>query len=356
MTNEAEHGRDTQNKARGDQKGRPDGRNAGDRRHFAHRIAEIARWQGGHVTTRQLLGLGLSRHAIKHRVTQGALIRVYHGVYAVGHLPTTAKDRAHGALLAAGARGGLAGQTALALWRNDRDWPEHIELISARDIRLAKLTVHHSSTLLRRDIRTVQGLRVTSPARTALDIATLVVADRWAEDGDQKITIDELTRIVDDLRHVNKLKVHQLRDVVKRNPRHPGTKHLREIIGDAQAQPTRSELENAFRRLVKRYGLPVPLINVKVGGERVDAYYPDHVLIVEFDGREVTHADDWRRAFENDRARVVKVMAQTGIPTIRFTWNQMTRLHARTAQELRTILKARAGLGEKARLRGAPTP
>jgi very-short-patch-repair endonuclease len=324
-----------------------DGRNTSQSMYFAHRIAELARWQGGHVTRQQLRAIGLSRMAIEHRVTKGALIRVHRGVYAVGHLPATPKDRAHGALLAVGARCGLAGRTALALWRNDRDWPDQLELISARDIRLEGLAVKHSSTLLRRDIRTVQGLRVTSPARTAVDIAALVGEDRWAEDGDQ-ITIDELTRIVNDLRHINRLKVHQLRDVAKRNPYHPGTKHLKQIIGDAQAQPTRSQLENAFRRLIKRHRLPTPQINVHVGGVEVDAYFPDHQLVVELDGREVTHADDWRPAFENDRARMVKVMVKTGIPTIRFTWDQITRLHARTAKDLKAILDAR--------LRGAPTP
>lgn len=323
--------------------------------YFAPRIAELASWQGGHVATRQLRELGLSRMAIEHRVTRGSLIRVYHGVYAVGHLPTTAKDRAHGALLAAGPRSGLAGRTALALWRNDRDWPDPLELISARDVRLARIRVTRSAKLLRRDIRTVQGLRTTSPARTALDIAALV-------DGSD-LTIDELTRIVNELRHVNRLKVHQLRDVLKRNPRHPGTKHLREVIGDAQSQPTRSQLENAFKRLIKRYGLPMPLINVKVGGETVDAFYPDQLLIVELDGREVTHSDDWRPAFEDDRRRVVDVLLKTGIPTIRFTYDQTTRRHKETATKLASILEARAGLGattqqspDDARLQGAPTP
>jgi very-short-patch-repair endonuclease len=313
--------------------------------YFARRIAEVARWQGGHVTTKQLHVIGLSRMAIEHRVTRGELIRVHHGVYAVGHLPTTPKDRAHGALLAAGARSALAGRTALAFWRNDRDWPDELELISARDIRLTNLTVRHSKTLLRGDIRAVQGLRTTSPARTGLDIAALIDT--------HQMTINELTGIVNDLRHVNKLKVHQLREVTKRNPYHPGTKHLREIIGDAQAQPTRSQLENAFRRLIKRHRLPTPLINVHVGGERVDAYFPDHQLVVELDGREVTHADDWRPAFENDRARMVKVMVKTGIPTIRFTWDQITRLHARTAKDLKAILDARLDARVQA---GAPTP
>jgi very-short-patch-repair endonuclease len=317
--------------------------------YFSRQIAEVARWQGGHVTRKQLAAFGLSRMAIEHRVTKATLIRVHRGVYAVGHLPTTPRDRAHGALLAASPRVALAGRPALALWRNDRDWPDALELVSARDIRLDNLTIRRSKTLLKRDIRTVQGLRVTSPARTALDIAAFVGVVQRPEDGnDNELTIHDLTRIVDDLRHFNKLKVHQLRDVVERNPYHPGTKHLIAIIGEAQSQPTRSQLENAFKRLIKRHKLPTPQINATVGGEIVDAYFPDHDLIVELDGREVTHADDWRPAFERDRARVVDVMAKTGIPTIRFSYDQTKRRHEETAASLRQILDAR--------LRGAPDP
>lgn len=295
--------------------------------YFARRIAEIACWQGGHVTTKQLHEIGLSRMAVEHRVTQGQLIAVHHGVYAVGHLPTTPLDRAHGALLATGPSSALAGETALALWRADRSWPEPFELISARDTRPNGLVVHHSSTLTARDIRTVQGLATTSPARTALDLAP-------------RRTQKRLTRIVDELRHNDGLTVPDLREVTARNPRHPGTKPLKNLIGDSQREPTRSELESAFRRLIKRHGLPTPQINVHVAGHRVDAYFPDHHLIVELDGR-ITHADDWRPAFEQDRARVVEIMATTGIPTIRFTWDQITRRHQETAAKLEQILEAR---------------
>jgi very-short-patch-repair endonuclease len=255
------------------------------------------------------------------------LIRVHHGVYAVGHVPANPVDRAHGTLLAAGARTALAGGTAVALWRADRTWPEPFELISARDIRLAGLTVHRASTLIQRDIRKVQGLRVTSPARTALDLAP-------------RLSMDELTRVVDDLRHVNRLKVPQLRDVANRNPRHPGSQKLKQLIGDSQEEHTRSELERAFRRLIKRHKLPMPLINVHVAGERVDAYFPDHQLIVELDGR-LTHGNDWRPAFEDDRRRGVDLLLKTGIPTAHFTWDQITRLHNETAFKLKQILDAR---------------
>src|SRR5579875_1534278 len=87
---------------------------------LTRRIEEIARWQGGHVTRTQLYAVGLSRRAVEHRLASGRLIRVHHGVYSVGHLPTSPVDRARGALLAAGTRSGLAGLSALALWRAER--------------------------------------------------------------------------------------------------------------------------------------------------------------------------------------------------------------------------------------------
>jgi very-short-patch-repair endonuclease len=310
---------------------------------LAPRIAEIAKWQGGHITVKQLYGVGLSKRAIVSRTARGTLIRVHQGVYAVGHLPTNPLDKAHGALLAAGKRTALAGGTAAALWRADRTWPEPFELISARDVRLTGLTVHRSSTLIQRDIRKVQGLSVTSPARTALDIAP-------------RLTMGELTRVVDDMRHVNRLTVAQLRDVANRNPRHPGARKLKQLIGDSQKEHTRSELERAFRRLIKRHKLEMPLINVHVGGERVDAYFPNHQLIIELDGG-VTHGNDWRPAFENDRRRGVDILLKTGIPTVHFTWDQITRLHEETASKLDQILKARrAARTGPASAKPSPTP
>jgi very-short-patch-repair endonuclease len=100
----------------------------------------------------------------------------------------------------------------------------------------------------------------------------------------------------------------------------------------------------------------MPLINVHVGGERVDAYFPNHQLIIELDGG-VTHGNDWRPAFENDRRRGVDILLKTGIPTIHFTWDQITRLHEETASKLDQILKARrAARTGPASAKPSPTP
>ena len=292
-------------------------------------IGVLAGRQGGHITRQQLIELGVDANAVKYRVAIGRLIRVHHGVYAVGHLSSNPSDRARGALLAAGPRSALSHGSAAAHWGIVKSWQQPLELISAADRRPSGLIVRRCSTLLRRDIRTIApGLRVTSPARTALDVAP-------------RLTHNRLTRAVNDLRHIHRLTIAQLRDVAARNPQHPGTTRINQLIGSSQAEHTRSGLEDAFLRLTRRYNLPTPRINVHVAGVRVDAYFPDYGLIVELDGR-ITHGDDWRPAFEADRAQTVDIMLETGLPTIRFTDHQVKRQERGTADKLKGILARRA--------------
>ena len=58
-----------------------------------------------------------------------------------------------------------------------------------------------------------------------------------------------------------------------------------------------------------------------VHGYRVDAYFPDHHLIVELDGW-ATHRT--RQAFERDRRQDADILAATGIPTVRLSYEDST--------------------------------
>jgi hypothetical protein len=135
-------------------------------------VHRFARVQGGHVTRAQLLAAGMPSRTFEDWVSRGHLIRVYRGVYAVGHLQNNPVDRAHAALLAGGPRSGLAGAAAMVLWRQWKRWPDPLEIVIAENRRPSGLIVHHSKTLLHRDITLVDGLRVTSPARMVLDMAS----------------------------------------------------------------------------------------------------------------------------------------------------------------------------------------
>jgi very-short-patch-repair endonuclease len=289
-------------------------------------LGELARRQGGHVTRQQMLGLGFSKRTIDYRLSIRRLIAVHHGVYAVGHLPTNPIDRGKGAVLACGPRTALGFSAGGAFWGVFKRWTFPLELVTAADIRPSDLILHRCRTLLRRDIRVVDGLRVTSPARTLLDIAP-------------RLDDKQLTRAVNELRLARRLTLNQLNDIVTRHPRHPSANRLGVILGGSQREPTRSEIENAFQRLVKRYQLPIPQINVHVAGYRVDAYYPDHQLVVETDGWLIHQT---RHAFIRDRRQDADILARTGIPTVRLTYDRTTVDHAETAAQLKTILAARA--------------
>jgi very-short-patch-repair endonuclease len=293
-----------------------------------HRFAET---QGGHVTWAQLLETGMTTRTATRWIARGHLIRVYHGVYAVGHLQNNPINRAHAALLAGGPRCGLAGAAAMVLWGQWKRWPDPLEIVIAENRRPSGLIVHHSKTLLKRDIAIVDGLRVTSPARTALDMAP-------------RLSESQLTRTVNDLRLTNVLTMRALDDVVARNPRYAGAPLLRPLIETAQREPTRSELEDAFLALVRRYDLPVPEINVHVAGYRVDALFPDHSLVVELDG---WGSHKSRYAFNRDRRQDADILAATGMPTVRLPYDDTLNHHAETAERLKRLLRRRNPLPDQ---------
>lgn len=90
-------------------------------------MAELAAAQHGNVTRRQLLAVGLTRHAIRHRLARHRMYRVHPGVYSVGHRPVTWLQRAAAAVLACGPTAVLSHRSALALWDLARwETPFHV--------------------------------------------------------------------------------------------------------------------------------------------------------------------------------------------------------------------------------------
>ena len=291
-------------------------------------IAAIAKRQGGHITAKQLRGLGLSRDAIHHRVRRGLLIAVFRGVYAVGHLPTNPIDRARGALLACGPTAALSHGSAASLYEVVQRWRLPFEVIVSGDRRPNGIRVHRSTSLLPRDIVIHQGVRVTSPALTLLHIAPGLNDSR-------------LTRATNTLRmgQRNQLTTARIEDVLQRFPRHPGTKRLRAVLGIARKEPTRSDLEDDFERFARRFELPPYVLNEHFCGYRVDFYFAEQQLIVETDGWD-THQT--KQAFEADRLQDAEILAKTGIPTFRTTRERVRKQSAQEAARLHSALGRRA--------------
>jgi hypothetical protein len=67
----------------------------------------------------------------------------------------------------------------------------------------------------------------------------------------------------------------------------PGSATLRQAIEihNPDLARTDSPVEREFLALCEQFGLPRPLVNVRVCGFKVDCYWPEHRLVVELDGK-----------------------------------------------------------------------
>jgi very-short-patch-repair endonuclease len=104
----------------------------------------------------------------------------------------------------------------------------------------------------------------------------------------------------------------------------------------ARPDRTRSDLERLFLRICRRNGIPLPDVNVKVGGIEVDFLWRRHRAIVETDGYRYHRG---RIAFENDRSRDL-VLRALGFDVIRFSDTQLEHETDEIVRAVRRLLAA----------------
>jgi hypothetical protein len=188
------------------------------------------------------------------------------------------------------------------------------------------IRVHRTTSLEPQDITNIDGLPLTTPTRTLIDLA-------------DQLTPHRLERV---LHRAEILRILDANAIHARLTALPGrrSRTLLQALATLQRGPdvTRSELEERFLALVAAHGLPRPLVNHRIEGYEVDFYWPDHHLIVETDGA-ATHLT--LAAFEADRARDAHLTA-LGYRVIRLTWRQLSERPHEVAQLLRRVL-SRAG-------------
>jgi very-short-patch-repair endonuclease len=277
------------------------------------RIFAIAGAQRSRVNRRQLLAAGLDSNAID-RLARGALLRRVHcGVFAVG--PDVAIPLADetAALLAVRAGAALSHHTAAILWRlrgpDSGDGLIHLTVPGASVQDRVGVRVHRSTVLRGRDVRMREGLPVTSPARALLDLAPIIPARETERALDQM-----LIQRLGTLGHINEL--------LRRAGRHAGCAPLQALVADHTTSTfTRSEAEERFLALMRRSGLPRPLVNVRRHGFEIDFLWPDQGVAVEIDGFAFHSTRD---RFEADRRRDAR-LRKAGILVIRITWRQLQR-------------------------------
>ena len=298
------------------------------REHPDRLLAELAGRQGGVVAGRQLRAAGLSSSLVARRIDSGQLHPRFRDVFAVGH-PLLGPAGLRWAAVLAGGPGARASFTtaaaALGIGREDgRAW--HVTVPGGGRSR-RRLVVHHAA-LGPDDVADVDGLPVTSFARTALDLAGALPAAR-------------LLALLEQGERMRLFDLVALHAAIGRWNGHRGTGRLARALEayDPAFERTESELERLALDLVGRHGLPAPIPNHPVAGFRLDLFWPEARVALELDGWD-THRT--RRAFERDRLRDRRLRV-LGIETVRSTWRQATRGGEALAADLAAILARRAG-------------
>jgi hypothetical protein len=197
---------------------------------------------------------------------------------------------------------------------------------ASRAARAGRLHRVHRACLVPGDCAVKEAIPVTGLARTLLDLA----ADLSAERLDRVIERAEEQGLFD-LRAIDALLV--------RNRGHRGKGPLRRALSIYRDDPafTRSRLERRFRDLVKSAGLPAPSMNFWEGEFELDAYWRPERFVVELDVYE-THGS--RASFESDRVRHEELKL-VGIEMIRVTGPRLEREPDKVIARVAALLEQR---------------
>jgi hypothetical protein len=296
------------------------------------RIADI-------VTTAELLRAGWRQDQIRDSTRRGDLLVVRRGIYAEGaHARKLLSLKGGDELLAISAAMALTGTGAGAVVSHQSAAHLHkIDLVGRRD-----LTVHltrppgsdahaparirlHSAELPAAHVTAILGLPVTTPARTAVDLARTLPFRAGVVAADCALhhrlaTVDDLQSVLADCCHWR------------------GAAIAADVIDFADGR-SESPLESIARVVFRDCGLPPPKLQALVGTAddvaRVDFFWGQYRTIVEVDGA-VKYADPLRARAQLERDSWLRSL---GYEVVHFTWDEITTMPDLVAARIREAFR-----------------
>jgi predicted transcriptional regulator of viral defense system len=137
------------------------------------RTNELANRQHGAFSRAQAFAVGWSESQIDRRLATGQWEVILPGVYKFGGAPASGRQAALAACLWGGPGSVVSHRAAGALWGFDGVTARGMEVSvpKVRRLRTTKLTVHRTGQLHRIDRTRRDGIPITTPARTLVDVA-----------------------------------------------------------------------------------------------------------------------------------------------------------------------------------------
>jgi hypothetical protein len=260
------------------------------------RIARIAGRQHGVFTVGQATSCGFTPRTIEYRLKTGRWQSIHRGVYRLAGGTRTFEQRTMAAVLAGGASAVASHRAAGALFRLEGIEQGTIEILvpRARRVRQKGIRVHRAE-LVRADVARISGIPVTTPARTLIDLASVIARDPLED------ALDDAVRRK--LVHPRSLE-SRLEGMQRRGSTGAGV-----LLSLVKKRTTRnvagSGRENRVRRALVKAGLPEPVRQFEIFDRdgtfvaRPDLSYPDHRVYIEYDG--ARHFDPRQREADLER-------------------------------------------------------
>jgi hypothetical protein len=260
------------------------------------RLAAVAARQHSLVSLDDVITAGGTKSHANDRVRSGRWEPVHPGVYRIAGVPWTYEARVLGLVLAGGPGAIVSHMCAARLLGFGFPHADaEISVPRGRNRRIAGVRVHESTDLERCAVRLVDGVPVTDPARTLLDLGRYIgpqalrrAVEQARRDG--LVTWTDLIRC---------LSVHA------RQGRH-GIRRLRLVIATGMQcdEVTDTDSELMALTLIRESGLPEPTLHHRIyDGDQLiaelDFAYEDLLVAFEIDGTvhldpEVRKKDDAR--------------------------------------------------------------
>lgn len=235
--------------------------------------------------------LGVTRHRLQEALRNREVRSVLRGVYVRNDIRETQDLRVKAASLVMPPHHVLCDRTAAWVHGIDVFQYRELDLLPPLDTYALRGTSRSSRAqydggqrdLLPEDICLIDGVRVTTPLRTCMDLGC--TRPRWRA----------LAAMDAFMRH-HEITHEEMRRLLPRYFRRRGVLQLRQLIpiADPRAESLR---ESRTRLAIEDAGLPRPALQhwVTVGGRpvfRLDLAYPHARVAVEYDGREFHEGDE----------------------------------------------------------------
>lgn len=299
----------------------------------------------GVILRRDLAQAGINDTAIGRFRRSGVLVRMRHGVYALAQAWTAADEYQRHMMLSRGVMTLYGDDVALSHtsaaltygapgWRVPTDLVHLTDLYSAGE-RVQARVRHHQGVCSVHDISRRDRHWITSPLRTALDAAAIL--DR-----------DPAVCVLDWFLRNQLTTADELAGGLARREVWPD--HLSLVLKVDHARfGSDSVGESRTRLLLGDLGLPEPVLQLEIHDAdgvligKVDFAWPEHGVVLEFDGQEKYHR--FRRPGETieqmvlrEKRREDRIREATGWIVIRISWADLANpaaLLARLGRHLR---------------------